>query len=244
MQLSTALLALVSATAINALANSGTVWVTPHESYSSSVGVLGCMVDTNRIAYWPASVDCNNICISLSHGGREVHLLRVDQSAGAYDVSYDAWNYLNTGHSASDKPTAGGQVEMQFKSVDASKCADLIHTSGHKLPLSAANSMNYLGSCLNQKSSWVAKNYVLYNILDPLCTMGFDETCSLDWPAKNQATCKHTLGTSGGTLNKPVYNIQYPTGKKYRAGGAPASSGVINYPTMSLLQIVVLILWL
>lgn len=163
-----------------AAAAAGTVWVTPHESYSSSVGVLGCKVDTNRIAYWPGSVDCNKICVSLSYGGRTVNLLRVDQSEGAYDISYDAWNYLFTGFSATEKPATGGPVAMEYKDVDPSACAALIHTEGGKLPLSASNSMNFLASCLAQ-DSWVGKNHVLYNILDPICSWGHDEVCSLDW---------------------------------------------------------------
>ena len=61
--------------------SSGAVWATPHDSYSSSIGVLGCKVNTNRVAYWPGSVDCNNICVSLSYEDRSVNLLRVDQSS-------------------------------------------------------------------------------------------------------------------------------------------------------------------
>jgi len=203
--------------------DNGTVSVTPHDSYSSSVGVLGCKINTNRVAYWPNPVDCNNICVSLSYEGRNVHLLRIDQSGGAHDVSYDAWNYLYTGHSATDKPTAGGGVDMQFENVDASKCYDLIHTDGHMLPLSAANSMNFLTSCLEQSGSWVGNHYVLYNILDSICTLGHDEKCKLDWPTANQATCLHTLGDMGKIKNAPVFNIRYPSGDKVLAtSGQPA----------------------
>ncbi|KAI1138662.1 hypothetical protein F5Y05DRAFT_46411 [Hypoxylon sp. FL0543] len=194
-------------------ADSGAVWATPHDSYSSSIGVLGCKVDTNRVAYWPGSVDCNNICVSLSYGGRSVNLLRVDQSQGAHDVSYDAWNYLYTGYSATDKPTAGGAVAMNYANVDASACADLLHTDGNKLPLSAANSMNFLASCLAQPDSWVAKNYVLYNILDSTCAWGHDEVCTLDWPAANQASCPSALGDPASLTSAPVYNIKYPSGQ-------------------------------
>ncbi|KAI0834624.1 hypothetical protein F5Y06DRAFT_278500 [Hypoxylon sp. FL0890] len=193
--------------------DSGAVWATPHDSYSSSIGVLGCKVNTNRVAYWPDSVDCNNICVSLSYDGRSVNLLRVDQSQGAHDVSYDAWNYLYTGYSATDKPTAGGAVAMNYANVDASACADLLHTDGHKLPLSAANSMNFLASCLAQPDSWVAKNYVLYNILDSTCAWGHDEVCTLDWPAANQASCPSTLGDPAPLTSAPVYNIKYPSGQ-------------------------------
>jgi len=227
--------AVALATALHAFAQEGTsgaVWATPHDSYSSSVGVLGCKVDTNRIAYWPASVDCNNICIALTYGDRTVHLLRVDQSQGAYDVSYDAWNYLTTGYSATEKPSAGGAIPMNFETRPASECADLIHTEGSKLPLSASNSMNYLASCLAQPDSWVAKNHVLYNILDSVCSWGYDETCTLDWPTANQAKCTHALGTPTTLTSAPVYNIRYPSGQTVNAASnvvVPAQTE--NYAT-------------
>ncbi|KAI2464007.1 hypothetical protein F4781DRAFT_414624 [Annulohypoxylon bovei var. microspora] len=194
-------------------ADGGAVWVTPHDSYSSSVGVLGCKVNTNRVAYWPGSVDCTNVCVSLTYEDRTVHLLRVDQSQGAHDVSYDAWNYLYTGYSATERPTAGGAIAMSYADVDASACADLIHTDGSKLPLSASNSMNFLASCLALPDSWVAKNYVLYNILDPTCFWGHDEVCTLDWPTANQASCPSTLGDPATLTSAPVYNIRYPSGQ-------------------------------
>ena len=209
-----------------------TVWVTPHDSYSSSVGVLGCKIDVNRVAYWPMSVDCNNICVSLSYRGRSVYLLRVDQSGGAYDVSYDAWNYLITGYSATSKPTAGGATAMEYENVDASKCADLIQTDGHKLPLSAANSMNFLASCLSQSNSWVAKNYVLYNILDSICSWGYDEECSLDLSVSNQPKCRHTLGAPVTLSNAPVYNIEYPSGKSVVAGKTAQSGQTPATPNL------------
>ena len=31
----------------------GGITVTPHEQYSSSIGALGCKLNTNRVAYWP-----------------------------------------------------------------------------------------------------------------------------------------------------------------------------------------------
>ncbi|KAK3385688.1 hypothetical protein B0H63DRAFT_473412 [Podospora didyma] len=205
-------------------AASGTVWATPHDAYSSSVGVLGCKVNTDRIAYWPGSIDCTNLCVSLSYQGRTVKLLRVDQSQGAHDVSYDAWNYLYTGYSATEKPTAGGATAMEYSDVDISECADLIHTDDGKLPLSAANSMNFLASCLGQKDSWVGNNHVLYNILDPICSWGFDEACKLDWPNANQAACPHQLGTPNALTSAPVWNIRYPTGQKVKAGTSEVMS--------------------
>ncbi|KAK3349014.1 hypothetical protein B0T25DRAFT_546990 [Lasiosphaeria hispida] len=210
--------------AARVMADSGTAWVTPHDSYSSSIGVLGCKVNTDRIAYWPGFVDCTNICVSLSYEGRTVNLLRIDQSGGAHDVSYDAWNYLYTGYSATDKPAAGGPVAMQFEELDASACADLIFTHDGKLPLSASNSMNFLASCLDH-DSWIGRNHVLYNIMDPICTWGFDEPCSLDWPAANQAVCPHQLGVPAALTSAPVYNIMYPSGMKVLAGAPPVAGG-------------------
>ncbi|KAG7103916.1 hypothetical protein HYQ45_018596 [Verticillium longisporum] len=190
-----------------------TIWATPHEQYSSSVGVLGCKIDTNRVAYWPAAISCNDICVEVQHEGRKVKLLRIDRSEGAYDMSYDAWNYLYTGKSARDEPAVGGPVEMQYRNLSASDCDDLIHTKGSRLPLSAPNSMNFLASCLDAPDdNWVKDNHVLYNVLDPLCTVGRDEECELDWPAANQAVCPHTMGEPVPLKDKSVVNVQYGTG--------------------------------
>ncbi|EFX05207.1 hypothetical protein CMQ_3276 [Grosmannia clavigera kw1407] len=220
-------------------ADAETVYVTPHASYSSSVGVLGCKINTDRVAYWPAEVDCNNLCVSLSYGGRSLYLLRIDHSGGAHDVSYDAWNYLLTGKSATEDPIAGGATAMTTETVDMANCADLLHAKADgktALPLSASNSMNYLNSCLEQQAagndSWVAQHYALFNIADPLCLYGYDEPCSLDdWPSQNQATCHHALGAAA-TLSDatPVYNIEYPSGTRVLAGGAavPASSSTAS----------------
>lgn len=202
------------------------VWTTPHEQYSSSVGVLGCKVDTNRIAYWPQPIDCDNVCVKLSYGGRSVHLLRVDQSQGAYDISYDAWCYLQSGKSAAVEPLVGGLVAMEYEDVDASDCAGLIRTPGFKLPLSASNSMNFLSSCLDRPNSWVAKNHVLYNIVDPVCSLGYDEICSLDLSKNNQAVCEHQLGLQTKLTSAPVYNLAYGTGKTVVASTGEVVSNV------------------
>lgn len=201
-----------------------TVPVTPHASYSSSVGVLGCKIDTNRVAYWPGAVSCDELCVRLSHDGRSLNLLRIDQSAGAHDVSYDAWNYLYTGLSATQHPVAGGAVDMTYEAVDPAQCDGLIHTDGHRLPLSAANSMDFVAECLAQADSWVARNYVLYNIVNPICTLGFDEVCHLNMSLSNQPSCPHQLGLDAPLKGQPVYNIEYPSGKTVLAGQASASS--------------------
>ena len=53
---------------------SGSCSVTPHAEYSSSIGVPGCKINTNRVAYWPGSVDCNNICVKVTNGDRSHRL--------------------------------------------------------------------------------------------------------------------------------------------------------------------------
>ncbi|KAK6080311.1 hypothetical protein SCUP234_05252 [Seiridium cupressi] len=213
------LLALAAGTAATSVST------TPHDSYSSSVGVLGCKIDTNRVAYWPGSVDCNNICIKLSYGDRSVNLLRIDQSGGAHDISYDAWAYLQTGESATVDAISGGGVDMEYEEVDASECADLILTDGSKLPLSASNSMNFVTSCLAEPDSWVAQNHVLYNICDAICTLGYDETCTLDLATSNQPSCAHTLGLTTTLTSAPVHNIEYQSGKVVVAGSGAVASG-------------------
>lgn len=189
--------------------------ITPHDRYSSSVGVLGCYINTNRVAYWPQSVDCDNICVRVSYGGRSVYLLRIDQSGGAYDISYDAWNYLYTGQSATSHPVSGGGIQMNYEPVPADNCRGLIKTPSGKLPLSAPNSMNYVANCLTAKpNSWVARNHELRNILKPTCTLGYDEVCTLNLAVSNQPSCPHQLGVPAVLTGKPVVDILYPTGQQ------------------------------
>ncbi|KAF5988573.1 hypothetical protein FBULB1_1449 [Fusarium bulbicola] len=188
----------------------GSASITPHEQYSSSIGVLGCKINTNRVAYWPGSVDCNNICVKVSYKSRSVYLLKIDSSGGAYDISYDAWNYLGFGKSATDDPQDDGGISMNYEFVDASMCTDILDNG--KLPLAAANSMNYLEPCLGEPNSWVAQNYELFNINDSICKYGVDEKCSLNLAISKQAECPSGLGAVG-ELNLTVQNIQYRTGK-------------------------------
>ncbi|KAF7546616.1 hypothetical protein G7046_g9253 [Stylonectria norvegica] len=196
------------------LQRSSAASMTPHEQYSSSIGVLGCKINTNRVAYWPDSVGCDDICVEVSHDGRKVHLLRIDTSGGAYDISYDAWNYLSFGKSATDEPQMGGGIDMDYETVHPGKCSHLLDDG--KLPLSAANSMNYVASCIAQPESWVAKNFLLYNILDPVCKWGIDERCYVNLAVSNQPVCPSGLGSSA-KLDLTVENIEYGTGNKVAA---------------------------
>ncbi|KAI1375182.1 hypothetical protein F4677DRAFT_446686 [Hypoxylon crocopeplum] len=190
--------------------DSGSTSVTPHDRYSSSVGVLGCKINVNRVAYWPSFPSCDSICIKVSANGRSVHLLRIDQSGGAHDISYDAWNYLVTGASAADQPTQGGGIAATWEDADMSACADLITEPQGRLAFSAANSMNFISSC--SAGTWVGQNHALYNILNSQCTYGYDEVCTLEQGA-NQPTCPHQLGTPAALTTQPVYNMDYGTGK-------------------------------
>ncbi|KAL7947379.1 hypothetical protein V8C42DRAFT_317629 [Trichoderma barbatum] len=210
-------LAAAAAASVSAvvLPRAGTVSITPHEQYSSSVGVLGCLINTNRVAYWPSSVDCNNICVELKYQGRSLTVLKIDQSGGANDISYDAWNQLIFGQPATQQPRTGGGYNVEWSYVDNSRCSDLLHNG--KLPLSASNSMNYVASCLNQPNSWVAKNYELINILDPVCKYGWNEVCRLNLQQNNQPSCPHQLGDPHVGTGLSVNNVQYGTGKIIKA---------------------------
>ncbi|KAM0363140.1 hypothetical protein ACHAPK_011150, partial [Fusarium culmorum] len=196
------------------IGGSGTVSITPHDTYSSSVGVLGYKIDTNHVAYWPSSVDCNNICVKVSHQGRSVNLLKIDSSGGAHDISYEAWNYLGFGKSATEDPQTGGGINMDYELVHASQYKELLDDG--KRPLSAANSMNYVASCLDKPDNWVAQNYALYSINEPTCRRGVDEKCHLNLAISNQPECPSTLG-AGKDLNIKVENILYGSGKKVNA---------------------------
>ncbi|KAI0166881.1 hypothetical protein GGR52DRAFT_574846 [Hypoxylon sp. FL1284] len=190
----------------------GSISVTPHDRFSSSLGVLGCKIDVNRVAYWPEARGCDDFCVKVTANGRSVHLLAIDTSGGAHDISYDAWNYLVTGHSATDDPKQGGGIAATYEDVPMSECADLITEPSGRLAFSAVSSMNTVSACLN--NDWFADNYVLYNIYTSQCTLGYDETCELPPPSEgNQATCPHTLGEQAQLTSQPVYNVDYGTGK-------------------------------
>ena len=200
---------------VHAVAAAAGIDVTPQESYSSSAGVLGCKINTNRVAYWPSAVSCDDLCVRVSYAGRNVSLLRIDTSASAYDISYDAWNYLFTGYSAAQEPATGGAISATYENVTMDDCLDLLDSG--RLPLSAANGMRYLGSCLGASNSWLANNYVLYNILNQPCTYGVDEVCTLNWPESNQPVCSSGLGNNSPLYADPVHNIEYGTGKEILA---------------------------
>ncbi|KAI1138812.1 hypothetical protein F5Y05DRAFT_382425 [Hypoxylon sp. FL0543] len=208
---------LTSAAAVSAAAlpsslskRGGSISVTPHAEYSSSIGVLGCKINTNRVAYWPSEPDCNNLCVKVSANGRTVHLLKIDHSGGAYDISYDAYNYLVTGKSATVDPIAGGGISATYENAPMSECADLLDDG--KLPFTAANAAGFIYNC--PADSWVGENYSAYNIANMVCTYGIDEPCTLPPLSEgNQPICEHQAGIQTPLANHTVWNIDYPTGK-------------------------------
>jgi hypothetical protein len=191
---------------------SGTLEITPHDQYGSSIGVLGCKIDVNRVAYWPHEPRCDDPCVKISLGERSTYVLHIDRSEAAYDVSYEVYNYLLTGNSATKDPMSGHKIPMEYEFVDMRHCADLL--DGGKLPLSAANSMNYLSKCFSEGNNWAAENHVLYNIADSRCTTGVDEVCTLSWPEENQADCPHGLGNQAETHGLSVVDTEYGTGSE------------------------------
>lgn len=191
--------------------------MTPHEQFSSSAGVLGCKINTNRVAYWPGLVDCNNICIEIHGPAKSLTLLRIDSSGGAYDISYDAWNELVYGESAKVNPQAGGPVEMTWEDVPFERCLDLLKTSDGTLAFSAPTGSNLPAHCLEtQPGSVVATHYSLININDAQCHAGQDEECMYS-PATRLLTCPSPAGYVLTDPGLPVYNIKYPTGEEYKA---------------------------
>jgi len=187
--------------------------ITPHDKYSSSIGVLGCKIDTNNVAYWPSSPDCDKICVKVTKDGRSRHLLKIDQSGGAYDISYDAWNYLVSGKSATEDPQMGGGVDMEYEFVDNEECADLLDDG--KLDFSAANSINFVTSC--GADTWVGKNHKLINIQDSQCKYGDDVECKLDLAVSNQPNCGSSVLGIQSDSGLKVVDIAYGTGKKVTA---------------------------
>ena len=186
--------------------------ITPHTQYGSSIGVLGCLIDTNRVAYWPLEPGCDSVCVKVTEpsSGRTVNLLTIDSSGGAFDISYDAWNYLYTGKGAKEAPAMGGGIPADWEQLPMSECASLIKTPDGKLPIMAANSINYLIGC--PADSWIGQNAALYNIQNAACTLGFNEVCHLDMAISNQPTCPHILGALNPLSGLSVINIDYGTG--------------------------------
>ncbi|KAK3948038.1 hypothetical protein QBC32DRAFT_373873 [Pseudoneurospora amorphoporcata] len=192
------------------LAAAGEIWLTPHDLYSSSVGVLGCKVNVNHMAYWPEAIGCDDICVEVTNPKNGL---------------FNNWNYLETGHPATEKDqiVPSGGFTANYKTVDPNNCRQFINgTASGKIPFSAATSINYISNCvLNAPNSFVAKNFELWNVYDSQCNLGYNEICETpDFKAGfNQAKCPHTLGSQDKLVGQDVWNIRYPSGTFTEAKG-------------------------
>lgn len=190
------------------VASAESISVTPHEQFSSSVGVLGCLINTNRVAYFPSFPDCNKPCLRLKSKDREVTVLHIDSSEGAHDISYDAWNYLKTGKSAKEDPQQGNGIEVESEklSLDDSSCSALLNETDGKLPI-MAKSPQWGMECPD--------NVEFRNIGTSTCTQGKDEKCEV---SGNQVKCPSGDGAASKELEgMTVTNIEYGTGKEVDA---------------------------
>jgi hypothetical protein len=186
-----------------------------HDAYSSSIGVLGCKINTDRVAYFPDPVSCDDICVKVSANGRSVFLLRIDRSGGSPDISYDAFNFLQTGQGAEVNPQFPGSMTATVESAPISNCLEFITEPSKKLAFIAANS-EFATGC--PAGSFVRENHILYNIRNPTCSLGFDEVCQMPPPeVSNQATCPHILGAQDPLTTQPVFNIAVGTGLRVLA---------------------------
>lgn len=204
----------------------GAVRATPHDAFSSTIGVHGCKIDVNRMAYWPYWPDCSGMCIKLTHGSRSRTVLHLDVSGGAHDISFDTYQYLAYGTSATASPAllnpdAGGALDVEYEVVDMSECADIITSDSGKMSFMAL-SPNQVNKCVAEGDNWVAQNYELRNINDPQCQWGVDEPCTLD-SVTGTAKCPSGVGAKVAPLSpaQPVIDLRYPCGVKAVAGEAP-----------------------
>lgn len=214
----------VVATASNstALPLNGTVYATPHSQFSSSIGVLGCKVNTNRIAYWPVWPDCTNMCLQLRFGPRTRTVLHIDTSGGAHDISFDTFQYLVFGSSATATPAildAEAGAPIDYAVVDMAQCADIITSDTGKLAF-IANSPNQVDSCrAAAPTSWLAQHYELRNVLSSTCQYGIDEVCTLD-DTTGTASCPSGDASSADVLDEPVIDYIAPCGVRATSGAA------------------------
>ena len=183
------------------------VQVTPHDSYSSSIGVLGCKVDPNRIAYFPSFPSCASLCKRVSHAGRSLVLLHADTSGGAYDISYDAFVQLVTGQSARVNPIAADPTVMEVEDVPTGDPACRALLPGGRLPM-MASSPNWALGC----PGWEGL-VEFWNVMDTQCRWGRFEICGFDG---NVPSCPSGMANPTWVIppDQHVKNIEYMTGKE------------------------------
>lgn len=214
---------------------SGNVYVTPHAQFSSSIGVLGCKVNVNRIAYWPYFPDCTNMCIKLTFGSRSRTVLHIDQSGRNYDISFDTFQYLLYDSSATASPAIlnpSSGTNMDYEIVDMSECSDIITSDTGKLSIIAANP-NQVISCVSQPDSWIKQNYELRNIRTSDCMYGVDEVCTFD-AVTGTASCPSMVGTDVDlSPAQPVIDYIAPCGATQTAGAAAVVANVCSMVTQT-----------
>ncbi|RCI13069.1 hypothetical protein L249_1119 [Ophiocordyceps polyrhachis-furcata BCC 54312] len=177
----------------------GNITATSHVEYSSSIGVLGCKgVDLSRIAYFPGTPGCDDICVKVTYEGRSVNLLRIDNSgsapspdnSGTFDMSCQAYDFLLHGTDNKKSCQTGGRTAMSYETVDPDECKHLL--SDGVLPISAPNP-NYYVQCANHPTfNQGSLKLALFNINDARCKYGIDEECSCS--GVGDPKCRSGLG--------------------------------------------------
>jgi hypothetical protein len=158
----------------------GTVLLDSHVEYSSSTGVIGCLIDTNRVAYWPGVPPCDDPCIRLAApNGRTIHVLHIDQSQGSFDISMDAFKTLKYGpgwRSINTQPESKWDG-VQYEYVSMKECAGILPNG--TLPVVAKSPNKYIECARSEPQSFWATSTQLYDIDDPGCLRGLMQTCEL-----------------------------------------------------------------
>ncbi|KAG9202703.1 hypothetical protein G6514_003955 [Epicoccum nigrum] len=180
-------------------ATSGTIALDSHVEYSSSMGVIGCLVNTNRIAYFPMTPPCSNPCIKLTApNGKSINVLHIDQSGGSYDISMDAYKTLKYGAgwaSINALPEAKWDG-VKYEYVPMDQCKDILPEG--KLPVLAKSPNKYVECAASEPQSFWAKNTQFYDIDDTRCLRGVMQKCEMV-PPNNTPTCANgkMAGMSG-----------------------------------------------
>ncbi|KAJ4367830.1 hypothetical protein N0V86_009667 [Didymella sp. IMI 355093] len=180
-------------------ATTGTIALDSHVEYSSSTGVIGCLINTNRIAYFPMMPPCSNPCIKLTApNGNSINVLHIDQSGGSYDISMDAYKTLKYGagwKSINTLPEAKWDgVTYEYVSMD--QCGGILPQG--TLPVIAKSPNKYVECAASEPQSFWATHTQFYDIDDTRCLRGVMQTCEMV-PPNNTPTCANgkMAGMSG-----------------------------------------------
>jgi hypothetical protein len=186
--------------------SSGTISLDSHVEYSSSIGVLGCMINTNRIAYWPLTPPCDNPCVKLTApNGNTINVLHIDTSGGSYDISMDAYKTLKYGpdwRTINTQPEAKWEgVKYEYVSMD--QCAGILPNG--KIPVMAKSPNKHTECKTSSPASIWATSVELYDIDDTQCLRGVLQTCQI-LPGDNNPKCANDK-QAGYSGNGPLVGI-------------------------------------